>query len=250
MKKSIINKIFIYAFLFLYGLVAFISFCHAIEFFDIGNVNWMSIMLAFAFELGLAVCLASILIGTNKNNNIAWILLVILVLVQVVGNTYSVFKYISDSEAEYYTYLAKPLLFFIEDVSEETVQIIISWIMGAILPVVALLMTEMVANGIKEQQIDSEIAADGTIDRETINSPEIEKEPVTEQISEDNEGLDDHDQEDDIVEENEHNDEDRESLDNDYEDKHDSGGHDNSRMSKFFKEFPSKIAEKIPPETK
>ena len=151
--KLLTNKIFIYAFLFLYALVAFISFCHAIEFFDIGNIHWMSIMLAFAFELGLAVCLASILIGTNKRNNIAWLLLIILVLVQIIGNTYSVFKFISESGHDYYNYLAKPMLFMIEEVSQETVQIIISWIMGAILPIVALLMTEMVANGIKETQM-------------------------------------------------------------------------------------------------
>ena len=151
--KLLTNKIFIYAFLFLYALVAFISFCHAIEFFDIGNTHWMSIMLAFAFELGLAVCLASILIGTNKRSNIAWLLLTILVLVQVIGNTYSVFKFISESGYDYYNYLAKPMLFMIEEVSQETVQVIISWIMGAILPIVALLMTEMVANGIKETQM-------------------------------------------------------------------------------------------------
>lgn len=164
--KNITNKIFIYAFLFLYTLVAFISFCHAIEFFDIGNIHWMSIMLAFAFELGLAVCLASILIGTNKRNNIAWLLLIILVLVQVIGNTYSVFKFISESGKDYYNYLAKPMLFMIEEVSQETVQIIISWIMGAILPVVALLMTEMVANGIKESQ---------SVDNESHESIDISK---------------------------------------------------------------------------
>ena len=168
MIKTSTNKIFIYAFLFLYTLVAFISFCHAIEFFDIGNTHWMSIMLAFAFELGLAVCLASILIGTNKKNNIAWLLLTILVLVQVIGNTYSVFKFISESGYDYYNYLAKPMLFMIEEVSQETVQVIISWIMGAILPIVALLMTEMVANGIKETQM--------------IDDPK--NEPITDPITE------------------------------------------------------------------
>ena len=166
--KTLTNKIFIYAFLFLYALVAFISFCHAIEFFDIGNTHWMSIMLAFAFELGLAVCLASILIGTNKRNNIAWLLLTILVLVQIIGNTYSVFKFISESGYDYYNYLAKPMLFMIEEVSQETVQVIISWIMGAILPIVALLMTEMVANGIKETQM--------------IDDPK--NEPITDPITE------------------------------------------------------------------
>lgn len=175
LKKSLTNKIFICVFLFLYALVAFISFCHAIEFFDIGNTHWMSIMLAFAFELGLAVCLASILIGTNKRNNIAWILLTILVLVQVIGNTYSVFKYISESGYDYYNYLAKPMLFMIEEVSQETVQIIISWIMGAILPIVALLMTEMVANGIKEEQMIEDKPEEKTeeIDHQEENHPKI-----------------------------------------------------------------------------
>ena len=175
MKKILTNKIFIYVFLFLYALVAFISFCHAIEFFDIGNTHWMSVMLAFAFELGLAVCLASILIGTNKRNNIAWILLTILVLVQVIGNTYSVFKYISESGYDYYNYLAKPMLFMIEEVSQETVQVIISWIMGAILPIVALLMTEMVANGIKEEQMIEEKPEEKTeeIDHQEENHPKI-----------------------------------------------------------------------------
>lgn len=188
MKKNL-NRIYIFAFLFLYLLVAAISFCHAIEFFSIGNTGWMSVTLAFAFELGLFVCLSSILLGTNKDNTIAWLLLIILVIVQVCGNTYSVFKYISESETEYYQYLAKPLLFWIEEVSEETVQIIISWIMGAILPIVALLMTEMVSKTIKngdnktasEENItygseavdDSGIEIDGDTDRSDNNQEEI-----------------------------------------------------------------------------
>ena len=191
MKNKITNKIFIYAFLFLYALVAFISFCHAIEFFDIGNTHWMSIMLAFAFELGLAVCLASILIGTNKRNNIAWVLLTLLVIVQVVGNTYSVFKYISESQVDYYNYLAKPLLFWIQEVSEETVQIIVSWIMGAILPIVALLMTEMVANGIKEtqdedtekEQIENKTVLNEVIDEPINNVKNVVDEPITQEAN-------------------------------------------------------------------
>ena len=159
MTKSTINKIFLFAFIFLYCMVALISFCHAIEFFDIGNVKWMSTTLAFAFELGLAVCLASILLSPEKRNTVTWLLLSVLVFVQVCGNTYSVFKYISESHTEYYQYLSKPLLFWIEEVSEETIQVIVSWIMGAILPIVALFMTEMVAERLKpdEQNIQPTI---------------------------------------------------------------------------------------------
>ena len=157
MKQKALDRVFVWGFLFLYLLVATISFCHAVQFFNIGNVQWMSIVLAFSFELGLALSLAAILLSEkNKSNVLPWILMTVLTLVQVVGNVYSTFKYISLSEVEYYQYLAKPLLFFIEDVEENTIQVIVSWIIGAILPIIALMMTDMVATNIKNSSGEEE----------------------------------------------------------------------------------------------
>lgn len=150
MNQKVLNKVFVWGFLFLYLLVACISFCHAVEFFNIGNANWMSITLAFAFELGLALSLAAILLSdSNSKNVLPWVLMITLCAVQVIGNVYSTYKYIALSETEYYQYLAQPLLFWIEDISEKTVRIIISWIIGAILPIIALFMTDMVASNLK-----------------------------------------------------------------------------------------------------
>ena len=157
MNQKVLNKVFVWGFLFLYLLVACISFCHAVEFFNIGNANWMSITLAFAFELGLALSLAAILLSdSNSKNILPWALMIILCAVQVIGNVYSTYKYIALSETEYYQYLAKPLLFWIEEISEETVRIIISWIIGAILPIIALFMTDMVASNLKTMNADDE----------------------------------------------------------------------------------------------
>ena len=150
MNQKLLNKVFVWGFLFLYLLVACISFCHAVEFFNIGNANWMSITLAFAFELGLALSLAAILLSdSNSKNVLPWILMIILCAVQVIGNVFSTYKHIALSETEYYQYLAQPLLFWIEEISEESVRIIISWIIGAILPIIALFMTDMVASNLK-----------------------------------------------------------------------------------------------------
>lgn len=169
MNQKVLNKVFVWGFLFLYILVACISFCHAVEFFNIGNANWMSITLAFAFELGLALSLAAILLSdSNSKNVLPWALMIILCAVQVIGNVYSTYKYIALSETEYYQYLAQPLLFWIEEISEETVRIIISWIIGAILPIIALFMTDMVASNLKTMNAD-----------ETKDTPEnTEDEPV------------------------------------------------------------------------
>jgi len=169
MNQKVLHKVFIWGFLFLYFLVALISFCHAVQFFGIGNVQWMSISLAFAFELGLALSLASILLSDeNKKQTLPWILMITLTAVQVVGNVYSVFKYISLADQDYYQYLAKPLLFFIEEVDANTIQVIVSWIMGAILPIVALMMTDMVASNIKIAS-----SSENNID-EKENTPKIE----------------------------------------------------------------------------
>ena len=169
MNQKILNRVFIWGFLLLYLMVAFISFCHAVEFFSIGNVRWMSILLAFAFEVGLALSLTAILLSDdNKKNTVPWILMVVLCLVQVIGNVYSVFKYISLSDSGFYVYLQKSMLFWIQGISQETVQVIVSWIMGAILPIVALMMTEMVSNNIKH-------SGDRNVQERTETSPEVKE---------------------------------------------------------------------------
>ena len=182
MNQKVLHRVFIWGFLFLYFLVALISFCHAVQFFGIGNIKWMSISLAFAFELGLALSLASILLSDkNKKQTLPWILMITLTAVQVVGNVYSVFRYISVSDVDYYQYLAKPLLFFIEEVDENTIQIIVSWIMGAILPIVALMMTDMVANNIKNVSEDKKEVIESIKDK---IEEDIEDQPVVEEKKE------------------------------------------------------------------
>ena len=157
MNQRRLYKVFIWGFLFLYLMVAAISFFHAIQFFSVGNNITMSVVLAFAFEVGLALSLAAVLLSdANKKATLPWILMIVLTAVQVIGNVFSTYKYMALSEEEYYQYLAKPLLFWMEGVTEESVQIVVSWIIGAILPIIALFMTDMVATNIKNLNSNNE----------------------------------------------------------------------------------------------
>lgn len=156
MNNRKLTKVLIWGFLFLYLLIAGVSFFHAIEFFGIGNVKWMAVVLSVGFEVGLALSLAAVLLSEdNKKNILPWILMIVLCAVQCCGNVYSTYKYIALSETEYYQYLAKPLLFWMEGVAEDSVQIVVSWIIGAILPIIALFMTDMVATNIKNLNSDN-----------------------------------------------------------------------------------------------
>lgn len=168
MNKNILYNLFIWTFILLYSCTALISCIHAVDFFSIGNVSWMSIMLACVFEIGQATVLASLLLSENKNKLMPWALMIILTTVQVIGNVYSCFKFISMSEINYYQYLQKPLLFWINGISEETVMIIISYIIGALLPIVALCMTTMVANNLKLKNNTNDLIIDDNIEIENI----------------------------------------------------------------------------------
>ena len=151
MNNKILYKVFIFTFVALYVCTAGISFFHAVEFFNIGNLHWMSIVLAAVFEIGQATVLASLLLTDNKKALMPWILMILLTTVQVIGNVYSTYKFMALSDINYYQYLEKPLLFWANGISQETVMIIISYIIGALLPIVALCMTSMVTTNIKLQ---------------------------------------------------------------------------------------------------
>lgn len=173
MNQKRLYRVFIWGFLFLYLLVAAISFFHAIQFFSVGNNTVMSVVLAFAFEIGLALSLAAVLLSdANKRATLPWILMIVLTAVQVIGNVFSTYKYIALSETEYYQYLAEPLLFWMEGVTEESVRIVVSWIIGAILPIIALFMTDMVATNIKN--------LNALKNAEPINEPINEPKPAEE----------------------------------------------------------------------
>lgn len=149
-NNPLLYKGLIWCFGALYALVAFISFWHCIAFCLVGNPIWISVMMSFAFEVGLAATLFSVLTTDNKNNYVAWVLMTFLTGVQVIGNVYSVYKYMVESGTKFYTYIQDSMLhWFVEDVPTNEIMSIIAIILGALLPIVALLMTAMVSNNLK-----------------------------------------------------------------------------------------------------
>ena len=78
MKKYFTKKsIYIGLFAILYLIVAFSSFWHACAFFGLANNSWMSIILAFAFEVGQAAVLFSLLTSAkDRSRTMPWVLMV------------------------------------------------------------------------------------------------------------------------------------------------------------------------------
>ena len=149
----------------LYVSVGFVSVYHAINFFSISNENWLAIILALAFEIGQATVLFSLL--TSKSKKVMpWILMITLTIVQVLGNIYSSYQYMMMYSTDKIRYFTDSVLFFLQDPNPQVNQVMISYITGAILPIVALCMTSMIVDAIKLKP-DNESVDNESVDNES-----------------------------------------------------------------------------------
>ena len=147
-KKSI----YIGLFSVLYLIVAFSSFFHACAFFGLANNTWMSIILAFAFEVGQAAVLFSLLTSTKDRSRVMpWVLMFMFTLVQVIGNVYSSYKYIVSNSVENLRYFKEPI-FIWTSLPDDQATVIVVYLVGALLPIAALLLTSMVTNYLTDEE--------------------------------------------------------------------------------------------------
>ena len=189
--KKIGNIVYLGLFGILYCSSAFVSTMHAIEFFSLANVGYLAIMLALTYEIGQAAVLSSLLIDKrNQKKVVPWILMGVLTICQILGNTFSVYKNICLNSMNELVWIKEPIFVFANDFPDKQATIIITWVMGALLPVISLLMCEMVTSYIHSDKEDK-INKDKKEEPEPEPEPEhkIENEQVQEQTNQKEEAI-------------------------------------------------------------
>ena len=155
-EKFNLKKVLIWLFATLYLSVAFVSTWHAIFFFGLSNNMFLAIVLAVTFEIGQAAVLFTILSKAATKNWLPWTLMSVLTLVQVLGNVFSSYKYMVTQNADQIEYFTKSVLFFVQSPNPDYNYVMISYITGAILPIVSLCMTAMVVNVLDKKSEDEQ----------------------------------------------------------------------------------------------
>lgn len=160
----------IITFAILYLATAFVSFYHAITFFHIANAIWLSVILSFVAEIGQASVLFSILLTENKKQFLPWLIMIILTSLQVIGNVVSSFDWIIAHNDAGLDGFKRSILFAVQTDDPEMFRVIVAWISGALLPVIALSMTALVAQNMdlraKKTKVTPE-SSGSTISQET-----------------------------------------------------------------------------------
>lgn len=176
------TKIYIVLFVILYLIVAFSSFFHAVEFFELSNVQWMSVILAMAFEIGQAAVLMSILTSREEQSKFTpWLLMIILTLVQIIGNVYSSYRYILQHSLDNLKFFKEPI-FIWTNLPDDQATVIVTYVSASILPIVALLMTSLITNYIGK---DNKAEEQKEQEKEVKKEEKVENEPVEKNKEED-----------------------------------------------------------------
>ena len=151
-KKKITKYIYIGLFAALYLSVALVSGIHAVAFFSLANAPALGVMLAITFEIGQAAVLFSLLTNPNQRKKImTWVQLSIFTLVQILGNVYSSYKYIVSNSMENLRFFKEPV-FIWTDLPDQMCNVIITYLVGRILPISALLLTEMLTSYLYKEE--------------------------------------------------------------------------------------------------
>ena len=194
--KKIGNIVYLGLFGILYCSSAFVSTMHAIEFFSLANVGYLAIMLALTYEIGQAAVLSSLLIDKrNQKKVVPWILMGVLTICQILGNTFSVYKNICLNSMNELVWIKEPIFVFANDFPDKQATIIITWVMGALLPVISLLMCEMVTSYIHRDKEENKVQE--PTKQEEIKEDkkeELENEQVQEQTNQKEETIKEYEQ--------------------------------------------------------
>jgi hypothetical protein len=168
--------------------VGLVSTIHAVQFFGLANSPVLGTILAVTFEIGQAAVLFNLLTNPSQRKKfMPWALMCILTCVQILGNIFSSYKYLITNSNENLRFFKEPIFVWTE-LPDQECNVIITYIVGAILPIVALCLTEMVVSylGNEEESKQIEPVIEPTVDeipQEPIK-PLIEEQPVEEEFVE------------------------------------------------------------------
>lgn len=156
-QSKLVNRFVIGTFVTLYLLVSTISTIHVIDFFEMSNPYWLAVTLAIAFEVGAAASLASLVVLDKMNKGLIWALFIAITLMQMQGNMYYAFKNLKD-------YQSWVELFNLVDEDPLYQKRILSFVSGAILPLVALGFIKSLVDYIKPSEEKPAVAIQDNVE--------------------------------------------------------------------------------------
>ena len=166
-------------------LSSIISTIHLVDMYYLGNPSWISYTLAVSIEIGSLASFLTLSILSKLNKSIVWLVFIILFVMQMVGNVYFTYDWISNKIADTPTWLnnfKEMLEFFVySTIPLPTVKMILSLVIGIPIPLISVLLLKSLADYVGDDSIEPSTAPEVKSNVEPEPTVEPEPEVVEEQ---------------------------------------------------------------------
>ena len=191
MRKDLLKKIIVTCFVLVPLLSSIISTVHLVDFFYLGNPSWISYTVAVAIEIGAVASFLTLSILSRLNKTIVWGMFVILFFMQVVGNVYFSYDWITQrisENPEWIKNFREMMEFFIFEIEEKTSKMILSLLIGVPIPLISVFLLKSITDYLGtdaevEKPVEVEMPADHVIIEEE-KKDEDDQIHITEDLSE------------------------------------------------------------------
>lgn len=152
--KSTIRRIIVISFLVIPLLSATISAFHVERFMRLGNPNLLSISTSVAYEISSLSIMVILVLIPNVKQTLVWTAFILLVFMQIIGNIYYAYDYIYVNIADNPMYVANftRMVNTFMVVEPSTCILILSCLIGAPVPIIALLLTKSTSDYFKDPE--------------------------------------------------------------------------------------------------
>jgi len=143
MKTANFKKAIVFCFILVPLLSSIISTVHLVDFFYLGNPSWISYTIAVSIEVGAVASFLTLSILSKLNKTIVWGMFFILFFMQVIGNVYFSYDWVSLKISQDPTWLnnfREMMEFFIYKVDMKTSKMILSLLIGVPIPLISVFL--------------------------------------------------------------------------------------------------------------
>jgi hypothetical protein len=162
MNNTLMRKIIVTSFIVVPIISSVISALHIVDFFSLGNPTWLSIALAIAIELGSIASFLTLSILDKLNKSIVWTVFIILFFMQMIGNMYFSYDFISAaiaSDAAWLSAFKDMIEFFLGDLELTDVKMYLTMLISWPIPLISVFLLKSAVDYLKPEEV-KEIAAD------------------------------------------------------------------------------------------
>lgn len=157
--KNYIRILIVILFLIVPFISSFISTIHLIDFFLLGNTNFIAILTAIVYEIGSIASFIVPFVLKKINKSLIWTIFLILASMQIFGNIYFSFDFINQQLIQNPNWLGsfQELVSFFVGNDSSLIKFVVSSMIGIPIPLISLFFLKSIVDYVNPNEITETI---------------------------------------------------------------------------------------------